>query len=317
MFAIIGLTIWFAGFAVDVFTIDWSFGKDLRSLTNPISYTLLIIGIITLLVSISMRQIENSKELPLVPNPFSVLPASTRNTVARTSFYLAKAFSVRSAFLLIFLCLLSELYYFVGPIVLDIFINEAGWSQAKYNGVMGGIVVFGAIAGQIFGGLLGDKFGTRRVAMVGFLILSLANATLALLEPLWGNTTIMTIFLIIQAFVAGIAWICIISLSMKLTWSKVGGTQFTAYMSLFNLSGVTAYLLTERMIEIFDYSSAIYIGAALTMISSIMLIFIDENETERVLEGRFGDDDEDEDDWWTEEGESMEGAELGEHATVA
>ena len=28
-------------------------------------------------------------------------------------------------------------------------------------------------------------------------------------------------------------------------------------------------------------------------------------------------DDEDEDEWWTEEGESMEGAELGEHATVA
>ena len=84
-----------------------------------------------------------------------------------------------------------------------------------------------------------------------------------------------------------------------LTWSKVGGTQFTAYMSLFNLSGVTAYLLTERMIEIFDYSSAIYVGATLTMISAIMLIFIDEDETDRVLEGRLGDEDEDE--WWTEE----------------
>jgi len=80
---------------------------------------------------------------------------------------------------------------------------------------------------------------------------------------------------------------------------------------------VTAYLLTERMIEIFDYSSAIYVGAALTMISAIMLIFIDEDETDRVLEGRLGDEDEDEDEWWTEEGESMEGAELGEHATVA
>ena len=69
------------------------------------------------------------------------------------------------------------------------------------------------------------------------------------------------------------------------------------------------------MIEIFDYSSAIYVGATLTMISAIMLIFIDEDETDRVLEGRLGDEDEDE--WWTEEGESMEGAELGEHATVA
>ena len=40
------------------------------------------------------------------------------------------------------------------------------------------------------------------------------------------------------------------------------------------------------MIEIFDYSSAIYVGATLTMISAIMLIFIDEDETDRVLEGR-------------------------------
>ena len=317
LFAILGLTTWFIGFAIDVFTIDWGLGSDLRDFTNPASYFFIIVGLVTLGISISMNQIEDAKELPKVPNPFLALPTGTRTTVARTSFYLVKAFSVRSAFLLIFLCLLSELYYFVGPIVIDIFINEAGWSQAKYNAIVGGVVVFGAMFGQIFGGLLGDKFGTRRVAMVGFLLLALANASLAMLEPFWTNTTVMTIFLIFQAFVAGIAWICIISLSMRLTWSKVGGTQFTAYMSLFNLSGVTAYLLTERMIEIFDYSSAIYVGAALTMISSIMLIFIDEDETDRVLEGRLGDDDEDEDEWWTEAGESMEGAELGEHATVA
>ena len=315
--AILGLSIWFIGFAIDVFTIDWGLGADLRDFTNPASYFFIIVGLVTLGISKSMNQIEDAKELPKVPNPFLALPSGTRTTVARTSFYLVKAFSVRSAFLLIFLCLLSELYYFVGPIVIDIFINEAGWSQAKYNAIVGGVVVFGAMFGQIFGGLLGDKFGTRRVAMVGFLLLAFINALLALLEPLWTNTTVMTIYLIAQAFIAGVAWICIISLSMRLTWSKVGGTQFTAYMSLFNLSGVLAYGFTGRMIEVFDYQSAIYIGAALTMISAIMLIFIDEDETDRVLEGRLGDGDEDEDEWWTEEGESMEGAELGEHATVA
>jgi hypothetical protein len=83
---------------------------------------------------------------------------------------------------------------------------------------------------------------------------------------------------------------------MRLTWSKVGGTQFTAYMSFFNLSAVYAYTLTGKLISIFDYSSAIYFGAALTMITVIMLIFIDENETDRVLEGRIQDDEE-----WEEE----------------
>ena len=312
-FTIIGLSIWFTGFAIDVFTIDWSFGADVRKITNPFSYICLSIAILLFSIKFIMNYLGNEEPaLPEVPNPFSILPEGTKNTVARTSFYLVKAFSVRSAFILIGLCLLADLYIFVAPITFDIFINGAGWSQAKYNGIVGGIVVFGAMFGQIFGGLLGDRYGTRRVAMVFFLALAFANAGLAFLEPLWGNTTIMTTFLILQAFIAGIAWICIISLTMRLTWSKVGGTQFTAYMSLFNLSGVFAYTLTGRLISIFDYSSAIYLGAILTMVTVIMLIFIDEDETDRVLEGRIKDgevwEEEDPDtdlgerpDWWKDE----------------
>ena len=312
-FTIIGLSIWFTGFAIDVFTIDWSFGADVRKITNPISYICLSIAVLLFSINFIMKYLGNEEPtLPEVPNPFSLLPEGTKNTVARTSFYLVKAFSVRSAFILIGLCLLADLYIFVAPITFDIFINGAGWSQAKYNGIVGGIVVFGAMFGQIFGGLLGDRYGTRRVAMVFFLALAFANAGLAFLEPLWGNTTIMTTFLILQAFIAGIAWICIISLTMRLTWSKVGGTQFTAYMSLFNLSGVFAFTLTGRLISIFDYSSAIYLGAILTMVTVIMLIFIDEDETDRVLEGRIKDgevwEEEDPDtdlgerpDWWKDE----------------
>ena len=296
-FSIIGLTIWFTGFAIDVFTIDWALGAEVRNATNPVSYVCLSIAVLFSIFRFIMNYLGNEVDsIPEVPNPFSMLPVGTKNTVARTSFYLVKAFSVRSAFILIGLCLLADLYIFVAPITFDIFINGAGWSQAKYNGIVGGIVVFGAMFGQIFGGLLGDRFGTRRVAMVFFLLLAFANASLAFLEPLWGNTTIMTTFLILQAFIGGIAWICIISLAMRLTWSKVGGTQFTAYMSLFNLSGVFAYTLTGRLIAIFDYSSAIYLGAILTMVTVIMLIFIDENETDRILEGRLQDGEE-----WVEE----------------
>ena len=244
-----------------------------------------------------------------VPNPFG---ESARVGLAVPAYNIVKGFSLRSSFLLIFLCLLSEMYVFVDPIVVDIFINEAGWSQTKYNGIMGGIVILFLMGGQILGGFLGDRFGVREVAMVGFTLLSLGNAGLALLEPHWTNTTIMTIYLCFRAIISGLAWICIISVSMRLTYSKAGGTQFTAYMSMFNLSAVIAYQFTGRMVEIFDYISALYLGAALTLFTVVILVFIDPDECDRVLEGRLGDDEEIDGDlgetpdgWWEAENESV------------
>ena len=221
-----------------------------------------------------------------------------------------KGFSLRSSFLLIFLCLLSELYLFVDPIILDIFINEAGWEMDKYSAVMGGVVIAFLMAGQLIGGFLGDRFGVREVAMIGFTLLALANAGLALLQGYWENTTIMVAYLCLRAIINGLAWISIISVSMRLTYSKAGGTQFTAYMSMFNLSGVIALSLTGKAIEIMDYISALYLGAALTLMTVIFLVFIDPDECDRVLEGRLGDDDEnyggdlgESSEVWWEEGE--------------
>ena len=223
-----------------------------------------------------------------VPNPFR---ESSRAGLAIPAYNIVKGFSLRSSFLLIFLCLLSEMYVFVDPIVVDIFINEAGWSQTKYNGIMGGIVILFLMGGQILGGFLGDKFGVREVAMVGFTMLALGNAGLAMLNPYWGNTKIMTVYLCLRAIVTGVAWICIISVSMRLTYSKAGGTQFTAYMSMFNLSAVIAYQFTGTMVEIIDYISALYLGAGLTLFTVWFLVFIDPDECDRVLEGRLGDDE--------------------------
>jgi len=245
-----------------------------------------------LVLAVVVSMLSRAFAIPKVPNPFSLLPFGARRTLAQTTFNLTKAFSLRSSFLLIFLCLLSELYLFVDPIVLDIFINRAGWEQEKYNVIVGGVVIFATMIGQISGGMLGDRFGVRRVAMIGFTCLALSNAILAVLQPFWTNTVIMTSYLIIRGLINGVAWICVIAVAMKMTWSKVGGTQFTAYMSMFNLSAVMAYTFTGRMLEIFDndYATAIYAGAALTMITVVFLVFIDPDECNRVLENKSEDD---------------------------
>jgi subtilisin family serine protease/MFS family permease len=222
--------------------------------------------------------------IPQIRNP---LPVSA--LASETAYNIIKGFSTRSSFILIFLCLLAELYLFTDPIVVDIFINEAGWSQTKYNAIIGGVVIACMMVGQVFGGILGDRFGVREVSMIGFTLLALSNAALALLSDYWTNTNMMVAYLCVRAVINGVAWICVIAVCMRLTFSKAGGSQFTAYMSMFNLSAVMAYLFTGNMTQRFDYVTCLYIGGALTLFTVVLLWFIDPDEVDRVLEGRFGD----------------------------
>jgi len=222
--------------------------------------------------------------IPQIRNP---LPVSV--LASETAYNIVKGFSTRSSFILIFLCLLAELYLFTDPIVVDIFINEAGWSQTKYNAIVGGVVIAFMMVGQIVGGILGDRFGVREVSMIGFTLLALSNAALALLSDYWTNTNMMVAYLCVRAVINGVAWICVIAVCMRLTFSKAGGSQFTAYMSMFNLSAVMAYLFTGNMTQRFDYVTCLYIGGALTLFTVVLLWFIDPDEVDRVLEGRFGD----------------------------
>ncbi len=261
------------------FTEDW--GITFGDVASPFK----TIGIGTFLISAILLVAEwLGANIPQIRNP---LPVSA--LASETAYNIVKGFSTRSSFILIFLCLLAELYLFTDPIVVDIFINEAGWSQTKYNAIVGGVVIAFMMLGQIVGGMLGDRFGVREVSMIGFTLLALSNASLALLNDYWTNTNMMVAYLCVRAIINGVAWICAIAVCMRLTFSKAGGSQFTAYMSMFNLSAVMAYLFTGNMTQRFDYVTCLYIGGALTLFTVVLLWFIDPDEVDRVLEGRFGD----------------------------
>ena len=71
---------------------------------------------------------------------------------------------------------------------------------------------------------------------------------------------------------------------MKVTWGEVGGTQFTGYMAMMNLSAIIGYQLTEPLASRFDYSTLFLISAVLETLVIIAVLFIDTDETRRKLE---------------------------------
>ena len=70
---------------------------------------------------------------------------------------------------------------------------------------------------------------------------------------------------------------------MKITWPEVGGTQFTAYMAMMNLSAVIGYALTDVFADRLNYASLILLSAVFESIIILSVMFIDPDETRRVL----------------------------------
>ena len=74
---------------------------------------------------------------------------------------------------------------------------------------------------------------------------------------LWGSTVWMVGVWSLKNFGWSVVMINIYSLMMKVTWGEVGGTQFTGYMAMMNLSAIIGYQLTGPLAERFDYPHAL------------------------------------------------------------
>ena len=161
--------------------------------------------------------------------------------------------------------------------------RELGWQEAGFNATKGGLLVLVLMLGYIVGGQLGKRFGGKSIIIYSTLALVMISIIWGSTESLWDNRIFLVSIWSMHTFCQGIVYINIFSLMLKITWPEVGGTQFTAYMAMMNLSAVIGYALTEPFANRFDYSSLIILGAVLESIIILCVMFIDPDETRRVL----------------------------------
>ena len=193
------------------------------------------------------------------------------------------AFSLRSAQLGVVLSLAKSLSFFLVPVLPILFVQELGWSEEGFNATKGGVLVLVLMLGYIVGGQLGKRFGGKSIIVYSTLALVFISIIWGFTEPLWENRMFLVSIWSMHTFCQGMVYINIFSLMMKVTWPEVGGTQYTAYMAMMNLSAVIGYALTEPLSQRFDYSSLIICGAILESIIILCVMFIDPDETRRVL----------------------------------
>ena len=242
--------------------------------------------LVIIMVPLFMRERPGEKLFPWSKDESDTLhePETNTQNFMEIIYKVKTAFSLKSTQLGILLSLVLSLSFFLIPVLPLLFIRELGWTQEQFNATKGGLILVITMLAYIVGGQLGRMFGGKSVIIYASLAGAIITAIWGLTEAWWGNSVFMITIWSIRTFVFAMVSINIFSLMMRITWSEVGGTQFTGYMAMMNLSAIIGYQLTEPLAGRFDYPTLFLIAAVLETLLIVAVLYIDPDETRRALD---------------------------------
>ena len=243
--------------------------------------------ILIMLVPLYMRERPGEKQFPWSQDVESSIwkdeIKSHNHTFKEIVSKLKVAFSLKSTRLGIVLSLVLSLSYFLIPVLPLLFVRELGWSEEKFNATKGGLIMLVTMLGYVVGGQLGKRFGGKSVIIYSTLVGASISVVWGLTDAWWSSTSYLVSIWCVHTFVFAIVSINVFALMMRITWSEVGGTQFTGYMAMMNLSAIIGYQLTDPLASRYDYTTLFLIAAVLETLMIGAALYIDPNETRRLL----------------------------------
>ena len=154
---------------------------------------------------------------------------------------------------------------------------DFGLSEGQISAVTGMNTILAAV-GCIVGGILGDKFGIKRVLFAAYIVTAIPTLILALNINAVGleNISYWTLAGTITAhgFAYGVVFGVFAAVMMGVTNPAVGATMFTAYMAMTNLTISYTNFWQGKVSETMDYSTTLFIDSALILIPLMVIPFI-------------------------------------------
>lgn len=197
---------------------------------------------------------------------------------------LGQAFSLRSA--LVMCALLLGTNFAAGMLAstgYELFLKKLGWKYHEYSAISGGwgLAIAGTAAAVT--GFVVERLGRRRVAAIAGALMALGWVAFALLDDHWDVRALCWAAGLYQQVMLATLTVAMSAMCMDLTWDRVGGTQFTLYMALFNFSTVLGQQFAVKAVAMWSFQT-IYLFAACVQVAIIpLLLAIDTTELRRKL----------------------------------
>jgi len=168
---------------------------------------------------------------------------------------LLRAFAKRPTFSAALFIFIAAMNQGVNSGIMPVYYNQTlGWASDTYSQVAGGPGAIMEFIGALLGGILADRFGRRKIVLLGWGgfsvwcgIFGLVTLTVDTI-PYW----LQFAHLIIWPFLIALGTVAMFALAMALSWSKSSATMFTSYMAISNLSVVVGTKLIGTLTALFS-----------------------------------------------------------------
>ena len=254
--------------------------------TTAILMLAVMIGII-MFVPIFLRERQNEKILPWTSGSASPETKKMQLTSWTTIFKsLYSVVSLRNSLLLILILFIAQGAYNYIDTLLPIFtVKELKWSNGSYSQFYATAKIIGGIGGMLFGGILIDRFGKKRMMNIYFFGMVLFTSVLAFLKIYWTDNSFIYAFMTLYNIVYTFACIGIFAIAMQCCWKKVSASQFTLYMTISNLGRIALAALIGPLTTNFSWQVALMAFAVMIALAWLLLQFLNINkQAEQVVD---------------------------------
>ncbi len=201
-----------------------------------------------------------------------------------TSLY--KVFRLRNSLLFAVMAFIAAGAFNYVDTLLPIFtVQGLGWTSKAYSNFYATAKLIGGVGGIILGGILIDKFGKVRMLNIYCGLLILLICGFAFQKVYWPETSFIVAFMIGFQVLYVFTNIGLFAIGMQCCWKKISATQFTLYMTIFNLGRVVGAKLVGTMKTNFSWEYTLLAFGGLIAIAWLIIQFIRINQhTKRVAD---------------------------------
>lgn len=261
----------------------------------------IIVLLLIMLVPLLLVERKGDKRFPWDVYGSSELESSRQmrhRSIGEILHDVLRGFSMRTTMFFFVIVLLSLIGWGVMETILKTICNQQiGWSSTHTSVVMGYSYVPEAISAVLFG-FLGDRFGRKKMMILGMGGYGLVSILFALGSDYWGNSYptdwaadgywdnhIVWLYVVGYKVLLAIFVVNYLAESMALSWTSSSATMFTIFMTLSNVGHVLGNLMAGDVERIFGAAhSFIAMGIFNIVILSLLIYVRREDVTERISE---------------------------------